>query len=296
MSDLDDAVTAARRPTGAAGRDATLAVALISEVFHEPDGPARLRARLTEARERGAELALLPELPLNPWSPATKEAHPEDAERMGGPRTRAQAEAARGAGIGLVGGIIAIEERTGERRSRALVFDARGQLVATYEKLHLPDEPGFWEPSHYRPGTAPPCRIDGFPMPIGVQVCSDVNRPQGSHLLAAQAVEVILAPRATERRTYDRWLTVFRANALTSAAYVLSVNRPAPEQGVLIGGPSVVVAPDGSVLLETTDPLAVVTLDRAAIERARVEYPGYLAVRAELYAAAWAEIAGGRGE
>lgn len=268
----------------------SLTVALVSEVFHDPDGAERLRARLREARERGADLALLPELPLNPWSPATKEARDDDAEPMGGPRMRAQADAAREAGIGLVGGIVALDERTGERRSRALVFDGRGELLATYEKLHLPDEPGFWEPAHYQPGTLAPCRIDGFGMPVGVQICSDINRPQGSHLLAAQGAEVILAPRATELRTYERWRTVFRANALTSAAYVLSVNRPAPEQGVLIGGQSVAVAPDGSVLVETTDRLEVVTLEHSVVARARVDYPGYLPVRASLYAAAWAEI------
>lgn len=267
-----------------------LTVALISEVFHEADGAERLRARLREARDAGADLALLPELPLNPWSPATKDRRDDDAEPVGGPRTTLQVDAAREAGIGLVGGIIAIDERTGGRRSRALVLDGKGDLRATYEKVHLPDEPGFWEPAHYDSGTSAPCRIDGFGMPIGVQICSDINRPQGSHLLGAQGAEVILAPRATEQRTYDRWRTVFRANALTSATYVLSVNRPAPEQGVLLGGPSIAVAPDGSVLVETTDRLAVVTLERAVIEQARVDYPGYLPIRASMYADAWREI------
>ena len=268
---------------------ASLTVALISEVFHEPDGAGRLRARLHEAKAAGADLAVLPELPLNPWSPATREPRHDDAERLGGPRTRAQADAARAAGIGLIGGIISLDERG--RRSTLLVFDARGELTATYQKLHLPDEPGFWEPSHYDPGEAPPCRIDAFRMPIGVQVCSDINRPEGSHLLGAQGAEVIIAPRATELATYQRWRTVFRANALTSAAYLLSVNRPAPEQGVLIGGPSIAVAPNGEVLLETTDRLAVITLERAVVAEARRAYPGYLAVRAELYADAWREIA-----
>src|SRR6266540_2606971 len=221
----------------AARQDGKLTVALISEVFWEADGAARLQDRLAEAAERGADLAVLPEIPLNPWRPSTKVAVDEDAEVEGGTRTRTMSMAAQRAGIGLVGGIIN-RDPAGRRTSRVLVFDRGGDIVAHYEKLHLPEEPGFWETSHYEPGTDPPHRIDAFGMPVGVQICSDNNRPEGSHLLGAEGTEAILIPRATEERTYQRWKVVFRANALTSCAYVLSVNRPAPEDGVLIGGRS----------------------------------------------------------
>jgi len=271
--------------------DGRLTVALVSEVFWEPDGPMRLRERLAEVAERGADLAVLPESPLNRWGPATKDVREDDAEPMNGPRATAQAEAAAEAGIGLVGGIIHRGE-DGRRTSRALVFDRAGNIVATYEKLHLPEEEGFWETSHYQPGSEASRRIDAFGVPIGVQICSDVNRPQGSHLLGAQGAVAVLAPRATEERTYQRWKTVFRANALTSCAYVLSVTRPHPEDGVLIGGPSVAVDPHGEVLLETTDTVGLVTIDAKVVANARRDYPGYLPIHARLYADAWAEIAG----
>jgi predicted amidohydrolase len=273
--------------------DGKLTVALISEVYWQPDGIARLRERLDHASSRGADLAVLPEIPLNPWSPATKEPRDDDAEPMGGPRMTAQAEAAAEADIGLVGGIIHRDTTTGRRTSRALVFDRSGRLVATYEKLHLPDEPGFWEPSHYEPGTDAPLRIDAFGLPVGVQLCSDNNRPEGTHLLAAQGAMAVLVPRASEEATYQRWKVVFRANALTSCCYVLSVNRPDPEAGVLIGGPSIAVDPGGNVMAETTDPVTLVTLDAAAVTRARTAYPGYLPIRAGLYADAWGEVAAG---
>src|SRR5215210_4236992 len=272
--------------------DGKLTVALISEVFWEPDGVQRLKQRLAEAADRGADVAILPEIPLNPWRPATKEARDEDAEPMGGPRARAQAESAGEAGIGLVGGIIHRDEATGRRTSRALIIDRAGTIRATYEKLHLPDEPGFWEPSHYEPGTEAPRRIDAFGMPIGVQICSDNNRPEGTHLLGAQGAMAVVVPRASEEKTYQRWKTVFRSNALTACLYVLSVNRPHPEDGVLIGGPSVAFDPTGNVLVETTDAMALVTLDAATVTDARRAYPGYLPVRARLYADAWTEIAG----
>ena len=271
--------------------DGKLTIALISEVFWEADGVQRLKERLAEAADRGADLAVLPELPLNRWSPSTKTARDEDAEGMDGERARTQAEAAAEARIGLVGGIIHRDE-DGRRTSRALVFDAKGNVVATYEKLHLPEEEGFWETSHYEPGTAAPKRIDAFGVPIGIQICSDANRPEGTHLLGAQGVVATINPRASEERTYQRWKTVWRANALTSCCYVLSVNRPNPEEGVLIGGPSVAIDPNGNAVVETTDRLALVTLDAKVVADARAAYPGHLPVRARLYADAWAEIAG----
>jgi N-carbamoylputrescine amidase len=270
--------------------DGKLTVALISEVFWEADGAQRLKQRLAEVAERGADLAVLPEIPLNAWRPSTKEARPDDAEPMDGPRATAQREAAAEAGIGLIGGIIHRDD-AGRRTSRALVIDATGAIRATYEKLHLPEEPGFWETSHYEPGTEAPMRIDAFGLPIGLQLCSDNNRPEGVHLLGAQGAMAMINPRATEEKTYQRWKTVFRANALTSCVYVLSVNRPYPEDGVLIGGPSVAFDPNGELLLETTDAVTLVTLDAKVVTDARRAYPGYLPVRARLYADAWDEVA-----
>ena len=270
--------------------DGKLTVALISEVFWEPDGAQRLKQRLAEAAERGADIAVLPEIPLNPWSPATRDASDEDAEPMDGPRARAQAEAAAEAGIGLVGGIIH-RAQDGPRTSRALILDAAGNITATYEKLHLPEEPGFWETSHYEAGAAAPKRIDAFGLPIGVQICSDNNRPEWTHLLGAQGAMASIVPRASEEKTYQCWKTVFRSNAVTGCLYVLSVNRPHPEGGVLLGGPSVAFDPNGELLLETTDQLALVTLDAKTVTDARRAYPGYLPIRSRLYADAWEMIA-----
>lgn len=265
-------------------------VALVHEVFGSEDDRVRLRTVLGEARERGAELAVLPELPLNPWSPATREARPEDAEPPAGPRHAALAAAARAAGIGVIGGAIVQEEKTARRFNTALVFDAEGALVATTRKAHLPDEPGFWEPSHYDPADEPPALVTAFPLPLGVQLCSDVNRPIGTQLLAAAGAELVVAPRATEASTWERWKLVLRANALTCACFILSVNRPAPENGVPLGGPSVAIAPDGEVLLETTERLAVVELDRERVRSASAGYPGYLAWRSNLYAGGWSAL------
>lgn len=242
----------------------------------------------------GGELALLPELPLNPWSPATREARDEDAEAEGGPGHQLLARGAREAGIGVVGGAI-VREASGRRFNTALVFDAQGRLVSRYRKLHLPEEAGFWETSHYEPGDALPELVSDFGLPLAVEICSDVNRPELAHALAGQGAFAILAPRASEAATFERWRLVLRATALTSASYVLCVPRPAPEGGVPLGGPSIALSPKGEVLLETTEPVASVTLERALVEDARRLYPGYLALRADVYAAAWARVPASKG-
>ncbi|MCZ6836153.1 MAG: carbon-nitrogen hydrolase family protein [Planctomycetota bacterium] len=264
-------------------------VALITDVFYDDNPRQRLADRLGEAKQLGAELAVLPEIPCLPWAPATKNARDEHAEEPGGPSHQMQADAARAVGIGLVGGVIQRNPDTGSRYNTSLVFDAHGELLGTHQKWHLPEEPAFWETSHYEPGVDPPTVIDGFRMPLGVQICSDINRPEGTHILAAMGAQLIVNPRATEAETYWKWKPVFQANAVTSCTYIVSVNRPGPD-GVGMGGPSLVVAPDSSIMVETTDPVHVVALDRSFIDQRRIAYPGYLPVRADLYAQGWAKV------
>ena len=267
-----------------------LTVALISDVFIYPNDAARLGESLKHARSRGAELAVLPEIPLNPWSPAIQTPHEHDAEAPGGPRHQALSDAARAAGLGVIGGAIVRDPKSGRRHNTALVFDRSGALAASYRKVHLPQENGFWETRHYEPGDALPTVIEVFGMRVGLQVCSDINRPEGSLLLGALGAEVIVNPRATEAATFERWKTIFIANAITSCTYVLSVARPCAELGVPLGGPSFAVSPMGEVLVETTVPIALVTLHRTVIEEARRRYPGYLATRADLYAEGWKRV------
>jgi predicted amidohydrolase len=265
-------------------------VAIVHEVFHGQGSAERLRRRLGEARRAGAELALLPELPLQAWVPATREAREQDAEPPGGERHRLLAQAARSAGIGVHGGAIVRDPDTTKRFNRALLFDATGELLATYDKLHVPCEEGFWEADHYEAGEALPRPVDAFGMPLGMQICSDVQRPTIPNVLGAMGAELILAPRATPETSYERWRTILRAVAVSSVTYVISVNRTGPERGVPIGGASVAIAPDGSVLTETTDSVTTVVLERSVVAEARRDYPGYLDVRADDYARAWSEV------
>jgi predicted amidohydrolase len=270
--------------------ESALTVALITEVFHGPDCPDRLLAYLEAASRQGAELALLPELPLQEWCAVRRTRSAADAEPAGGSRHRAMARAAREAGIALLGGAIVDDPLTGKRHNTAIAFDPSGELITRYRKVHIPFEDGFWEADHYEPGDELPRPFEVAGFPLGVQICSDANRPELSHLLGAMGALALLVPRATPPETFERWRLVLRANAVTSTAYVVSVNRPM-EPGSPVGGPSIAVAPDGTVLLETSEPLALVRLDRSIVEAARVAYPGYLAVASDLYARGWSAVA-----
>jgi len=271
-----------------------LTVALISEVFPKAANITHLRDALKLARSMGAELAALPELPLNRCAPATKTLDASDAEAPGGQRHQTLSNAARDVGIGLVGGAIVRDPKSGRRHNTAVVFGRTGTLAESYRKLYLPEEEGFWETCHYDPGDDLPSVIEAFPLRLGLQICSDINRPEGARLLAALGAEVIIVPRATEASTFGRWKTVFIATAMTSCAYVLSVARPRPEFDVPLGGPSIAIAPTGEVLVETTEPLAVVTMHRGCVEEARTRYPGYSATRADLLAEGWKRVGSSR--
>ena len=262
-----------------------LCIALVSDVFYGEDAKKRLVQRLHQARNLGAQLAVLPEIACNTWSPSSTVLQDDDAEALGGPRCRMQSACAKEVGIGIVGA--AILNDSGTRYNTCLVWDAVGTLIGTYQKHHVPEEPGFWETSHYAQG------IDGFPVfnfegfTIGIQICSDMNRPEGSQLLAAKGADVIVGPRSTELATYSKWRPVWIANALTTGCYYCSVNRPAPEDGVLIGGSSIAVAPNGEILTESNDAITVFTVRQSTIEHSRKDYPGYLPRRSDLYAKEW---------
>ncbi|MXX96039.1 MAG: carbon-nitrogen hydrolase family protein [Rhodothermaceae bacterium] len=264
----------------------SLTLALVSEVFSTED---ELVSSLKAARSQGADLAVLPELPLNEWSPATKKARLEDAESSGGWREIIQCNAARRAEIAVLGGLIRVT-RDGRRINLALLISAQGAIIDSSAKHVLPDEEGFWECDHYEPVADPPQVIEFMGAKVGIQICSDANRPTAAQLLAAQGAHVILAPRATSISSWKRWRLAYRAMALTASAWVVSVCRPRPEFGVEMGGPSLVVDPMGEVVLETTERIATVVLDRRAVEDARQSYPGYLAWPAKTYMTGWENI------
>lgn len=235
---------------------------------------------LRAARHGGADLVVLPELCWQSWCPARPEREAED-EDCG--RAQQQAQSARQAGVWLLGGSIL------NRRNTALLFNPAGEIRLRYEKMHLPQEPGFWEANHYDAGGEGPKVCDELGFPLGVQLCSDIQRPFGSMFLRAQGASAILVPRATERATYGKWRLVMQAMARVSGCYLLSVNRPNLEDPP-IGGPSLVIGPDGEIVAEQEGLWLQATLRHEEIVKARSEYPGYLDIPHPVYAKAWQDV------
>eukprot|EP00117_Sycon_ciliatum_P005202 scpid75349/ scgid1103/ Omega-amidase NIT2-A; Nitrilase homolog 2 len=269
-----------------------LQMAIVHDAFFGDSAETRLLSCLREARARGASLAVLSELPLNSWMAVSKEFDVSNAEVINdGHRQACLSRCAREAGIALIGGAITYSRDVDASHvdvshcdSTSWLFDSQGVAHAQYAKVHLPQEAGYWEASHYSPSANLPVAFDFSPAvdspcwKIGVQLCSDIMRPAGAAYLASQNVQLLLHPRATPLSSYEkRWKPVLRAAALTGAAYVVSVNRPSTGQlDTPCGGASLVVSPQGEVILETTDPLTVVTLDLSKVEAAKEDYPGYL--------------------
>ena len=130
----------------------SLTVALITDVFPTREDEERLRDHLRQAKTRGAQLAVLPELPLNRWAPASQVPSDGDAEPPYGPRESAMAVAARATGLAVLGGAIVRDPGNGRRHNTAVLFDSTGEELLRYRKIHLPDEEGYWEAHHYEAG------------------------------------------------------------------------------------------------------------------------------------------------
>ncbi|TPV95341.1 MAG: carbon-nitrogen hydrolase family protein, partial [Myxococcales bacterium FL481] len=154
----------------------------------------QLGARLKQASRAGAGLVVLPELGLDPRVATRNEPRDRDAEDETGPRATMCAELARTHRIAVITTVI-LRDAKGRRFNTTLAFDARGQLRNSYRKIHLPHEPGVWEASHYEPGNQPPRVFEFAGLRVGLQICSDLNRPFGCHLRGAQQADLIVAPR-----------------------------------------------------------------------------------------------------
>lgn len=266
-----------------------LRLALLSEVFHGEGAAERLATWLDRARAVRAQLVVLPELGLDPWIPATREVRDDDAELVDGPRRSMVIAAARKFGVAVLGSAIVRDPSTGQRTNQAFLIDGTGAERGRYSKLHIPHEPGFWEADHYAHGPEAFSLMGLHGVPLGIQICSDINRPQGTHILAARGARLVIHPRATQLETFDQWRLVMRATARTAGVWIASVNRPRSEQGVSLGGPSIVVDPTGEVAAEGYQTMMTFDIDTARNEEASRRYPGYLAVRSEVYANGWSE-------
>jgi len=246
----------------------TLPVALIQERNHG-DADANLtviEVHVAEAAKRGAQLVLLQELHNGPYFCQHENVCEFDlAEAIPGPSTERLGKLAKQHGVVLVSSLF--EKRaTGLYHNTAVVFEKDGSTAGKYRKMHIPDDPGFYEKFYFTPGDIGFEPINTSVGRLGVMVCWDQWYPEGARLMALAGAELLLYPTAIgwdpddEQPEKDRqrnaWILSHRGHAVANGLPVLSCNRvghePSPlgTSGIQFWGSSHVLGPQGEFLAE----------------------------------------------
>src|SRR5690554_683412 len=273
-------------PQGPAMKTDTLPVALVQERNH--GGAAEnlevIEARVAEAARQGAKLVLLQELHNGAYFCQHECVDEFDlAETLPGPSTQRLSALAKQHGVVLVSSLF--EKRaTGLYHNTAVVFDADGSTAGRYRKMHIPDDPGFYEKFYFTPGDLGFEPVDTAVGRLGVLVCWDQWFPEAARLMALAGAELLLYPtaigwdsrddEAEKMRQRDAWITIQRAHAVANGLPVLACNRtghePDPSDnspGIDFWGSSFVAGPQGEFLaLAETDEEAVLIAD---VDRSR---------------------------
>jgi len=243
-----------------------------------------------QAAARGAQIICLQELFRSQYFCQKQDATIFDlAEPIPGPSTNTLAAAARQHEVVIVGSLFERRD-AGVYHNTAVVLDADGALLGTYRKMHIPDDPLYYEKYYFTPGDQGYRCFDTRYGRIGVLVCWDQWYPEGARLTALQGAKVLFYPTAigwhpAEKAQYgtaqhDAWQTIQRAHAIANGVYVAAVNRVGhegpPEGGLEFWGRSFVSDPFGVVLSEASsheEEILVVECDLAHLESVRRNWP-----------------------
>jgi N-carbamoylputrescine amidase len=257
------------------------------------DNVARAVVRIGQAARDGANLVCLPELFRTQYFCQSEDhAFFDFAEPIPGPTTEALARAARENQVVVVGSLF--ERRAaGVYHNTAVILDADGRLVGTYRKMHIPDDPLYYEKFYFTPGDLGFRAFDTACGRIGTLVCWDQWYPEGARLTALAGADVLFYPTAigwhpSEKAEFGgaqaaAWQTAQRAHAIANGVYVVAVNRVGLEkpagsagEGIEFWGGSFVADPFGVVLAEASragEDTLLVTVDRAHQETVRRHWP-----------------------
>lgn len=218
---------------------------------------------------RGAELVVLQELHSSHYFCQIEDPAVFDlAEPIPGPTSQALAEVARECGVVLVASLF--ERRSaGLAHNTAVVFERDGQIAGRYRKMHIPDDPGYYEKFYFTPGDLGFTPIDTSVGRLGVLVCWDQWFPEAARLMALADAELLIYPTAIgwdphddaaeQQRQLDAWITVQRGHAIANGLPLIACNRvghepdPAGGPGAQFWGHSFVCGPQGEFLLQAND-------------------------------------------
>src|SRR5437773_6673300 len=268
----------------------TLGLVQMSAGAHPAANLAKTIERIETAAKKGARIVCLQELFRSRYFCQSEDpSNFKLAESVPGPSTDALSAVAKERKIVIVASLF--ERRSaGIYHNTAVVIDADGSLAGTYRKMHIPDDPLYFEKFYFTPGDLGFRSFDTRYARIAPLVCWDQWYPEAARLAALNGAEVIFYPTAigwhpSEKDQYgavqyDAWRTIQRSHAIANGLYVAAVNRVgfegSPEQGLEFWGASFVADPFGQVLAETAhdrEETLVVECDRKRIEEVRRNWP-----------------------
>jgi N-carbamoylputrescine amidase len=272
---------APRRPDG-------LRVALVQMACAEdPDHNLRAAvAHVEAAAAGGAQLVCLPELFRSRYFCQSEDArHFDLAEPLRGPTSEALSNLAASLGVAIVAPFF--ERRAeGLYHNSAVTLDVDGSVAAHYRKMHIPDDPLYYEKFYFAPGDL------GFPVAVtrhvrvGTLICWDQWFPEAARLASLGGAQLLCYPTAlgwqfdegeeVDRTQHDAWETAQRAHAIANGVFVVAVNRVGREGSIRFWGQSFVADPSGRVLARAKsdgEELLLVDCDLGAVEQARRDWP-----------------------
>jgi N-carbamoylputrescine amidase len=258
---------------------------------------------IRRAVQQGAQLVLLQELHSSIYFCQTEDAcHFHLAETIPGPTTELLGHVAAELGIVIVASLF--ERRaSGIYHNTAVVLDVDGQIAGRYRKMHIPDDPGFYEKYYFTPGDLGFEPVSTSIGKLGVLVCWDQWYPEAARLMALAGADLLLYPTAIgwddrddgqeKLRQQDAWLTVQRGHAVANCLPVMVCNRTGHEadpsgrsDGIHFWGSSCIIGPQGELLAQAgpdQEDVLVTSIDFARTERLRQMWPFLRDRRIEAY-------------
>ncbi len=253
----------------------------------------KLAANIADVCAQGAQLVVLQELHNSLYFCQVESTDNFDlAEPIPGPSTEFYGALARQYGVVLVTSLF--ERRAaGLYHNTAVVFEKDGTIAGKYRKMHIPDDPAYYEKFYFTPGDLGFHPIDTFVGRLGVQVCWDQWYPEGARLMALQGAELLIYPTAIgyessdtpeeQERQREAWTTVQRGHAVANGLPVVTVNRTGHEDdpsgqtnGIDFWGSSFVAGPQGELLFRAEKNVeinVVVEVDLQRSENVRRWWP-----------------------
>ncbi len=237
------------------------------------------------AAAKGAQIVSLQELFRTPYFCQTEDVKNFDlAEAIPGPSTDLLAKTAKQAKVVIVASLF--EKRgKGVYHNTAAVIDADGKLLGKYRKMHIPDDPAFYEKFYFTPGDLGFKTFETRYAKIGVLICWDQWFPEAARITALSGAEILFYPTAIGWKPeepketayyHSAWEAIQRSHAVANGVYVASVNRVGREGGLQFWGQSFISDPFGHVVYrasKTQEEIVLADCDLGLVEQTRREWP-----------------------